>query len=494
MPIEPPTSPSVPETNVPQRGVGDVAKQTKMIDLRQLGGQGLMQGAGFIAEDLMIELQGQRGVKKFTEMATTDATCSAILNLYDKLIRQASLRIEPASSAPYDQEAADFLESCLEDMEDTWTNFLSEMCLTTFTYGNSPHEIVYKRRAGENALPYLDSHYADGRIGWRALASRHPSTVQRWLFDDNGRLMGLEQQCPPRYQVVKIPYDKMLLFRTSTLKGNPEGASIFRGCYLSYYMKRGIEQLEGVGLERDAAGIPLVKIPRQLMEDAENGDMAAKKILKAFKDIAINLRQDAQAGLVIPQEFDEAGRPLFDVSLLQSAGSKQFDSDKISMRHDRAILRACGADFLSLGDAGGTGSYSMHSSKTQLFLRQTNAYLKMFADELNNRGVRKLMRLNGFRMSDIPRITFGTLDQADFGSLADALQKLSASGMPLFPDQDLEDYVREVGSLPREATGADETEVHPQDPEHLGHVKDLISVEDMVAPSADIDEEDNLLR
>ncbi|RYF52418.1 MAG: hypothetical protein EOO38_00335 [Cytophagaceae bacterium] len=470
------------------------APKTPMIDLRNLGGQGLMQSAGFITEDLMLELQGQRGVKKFTEMATTDSTCGAILNLYDKLIRQAPMRVESASSAPYDREAADFLESCLEDMDETWTNFVSEMCLTTFTYGHSPHEIVYKRRAGENDLPYLDSHYADGRIGWRSLASRHPSTIQQWAFDDNGRLTGLLQLCPPRYQLITIPYDKMLLFRTSTIKGSPEGQSIFRPCYRSYYMKRGIEQLEGVGLERDAAGIPLIKIPRQLMEDAENGDMAAKKMVAAFKDIAINLRQDAQAGLVIPSEYDEAGKPLFDVSLLQSAGSRQFDSDKIAMRHDRAILRACGADFLSLGDAGGSGSYSMHSSKTQLFLRQTNAYLKMFADELNNRGVRKLMKLNGFRMSDIPRITFGTLDQADLGSLSDALQKLNAAGMPLFPDKELEDYVREVGSLPSQVTGADETEVHPQDPQHLGHVRDLIDSIDSMKSDSRVDEEDTLLR
>ncbi len=468
------------------------APETRMIDMRQLGGQGLMQSAGFITEDLQRELHGLRGVKTYSEM-TTEATCAAILNVYTNLVRQAPRRVDAASSAPYDREAADFLESCLDDMEDTWSNFVGEAFPTMLTYGHSPHEINYKRRGGENSLPYLDSHYADGRIGWRSLASRHPSTVQRWLFDDGGRLTGMEQQCPPRYRLVTIPYDKMLLFRTSTIKGSPEGVSIFRGCYRSYLLKKGIENLEGVGLERDAVGVPVARVPRQLLEDSENGDPAARRIVDAFRKITVNLRNDAQAGLVLPAESDESGKPQFDISLMQSAGSRQFDSDKIIRRHAMDILKVCGADFLSLGDSG-TGSFAMHSDKVRLFLRQANTYLKLFTEELNNRAVRKLMRLNGFQMSDIPRVSFGSLDQVDLGSLADALQKLGAAGMPLFPDRELENYIRESASLPVQQVGADETEVHPQDPEHLGHVRDLLSAEDLVPQTDATDEEDNLLR
>lgn len=493
MAIDPTASPGSLMTTDPFAATAEADKPaTRMIDMRQLGGQGLMQSAGFITEDLQRELHGLRGVKTYAEM-TTDATCAAILNVYINLVRQAPRRVDAASSAPYDREAADFLESCLDDMEDTWSNFVGEALPTMLTYGHAPYELVYKRRGGENALPYLDSHYADGRVGWRAFASRHPSTVQRWLFDDNGRLLGMEQQCPPKYRLVSIPYDKMMLFRTNTIKGSPEGVSIFRGCYRSYLLKKGIENLEGVGLERDSVGVPVARVPRQLLEDAENGDQAARRIVDAFRKITVNLRNDAQAGLVLPAESDESGKPLFDISLMQSAGSRQFDSDKIIRRHATDILKVCGADFLGLGDSG-TGSFAMHSDKVRLFLRQANTYLKLFTEELNNRAVRKLMRLNGFRMSDIPRVSFGSLDQVDLSSLADALQKLAASGMPLFPDKELEDYIRESASLPVQTTGADSTEVHPQDPEHLGHVRDLLSEEDTLPQTPLTDEEDNLFR
>jgi hypothetical protein len=57
-----------------------------------------------------------------------------------------------------------------------------------------------------------------------------------------------------------IPIEKMLLFRPITHKNNPEGRSILRTAYTSYYVKR-LQELEAILGER-MGGIPIVKVPR----------------------------------------------------------------------------------------------------------------------------------------------------------------------------------------------------------------------------------------
>ncbi|MEA1962248.1 MAG: hypothetical protein U9N81_13440 [Bacillota bacterium] len=46
-------------------------------------------------------------------------------------------------------KAAEFIYQCMDDMQDTWTDTISEI-LSFLIYGWSAHELVYKRRAGKS--------------------------------------------------------------------------------------------------------------------------------------------------------------------------------------------------------------------------------------------------------------------------------------------------------------------------------------------------------
>ena len=64
------------------------------------------------------------------------------------LIRQVKWHIEPGGDSAKDREAAEFVESCMDDVQSTWTDTISEV-LSFLAYGWSFHEIVYKRRMGK---------------------------------------------------------------------------------------------------------------------------------------------------------------------------------------------------------------------------------------------------------------------------------------------------------------------------------------------------------
>lgn len=451
----------------------DINAHTLTVDLRTHGSSGLRHAAGLIQEDELPQLEGKSGLAIFKEMGDNDAVCSTIMFMIDKLCRQVDWRTESASSMPFDEEASDFLWQCLNDMEQSLIEVVSEI-LTMLQYGFAPLEICYKRRTGNSNDPVLRSKFNDGRIGWRGLPIRSQDTIWRWHFADNGDIVAMEQLAPPLYQNIVIPMDKILLFRTSVHKNNPQGKSIFRGAYRSWYMKRGIENIEAVGIERDLAGLPMAFVPPQIL--APNASAAQKTILAEMKRIVTNVRRDEQEGIIFPLAYDEKGNKLYDFKLMTSGGARQFDVDKVIQRYDQRIALCALSDFLLLGQGSGAqGSWAMHSDKTKLFAVAISAFLDIIAETFNRFAVPRLFALNDLQISDYPKIAHGGIEKVDLKELGDYVQKLCASGMPLFPDTDVERYLRKAADLPEPLEGEAniDQQVQPQHEEPPDNVVEL---------------------
>ncbi len=82
-------------------------------------------------------------------MSENDETVGAILFAIEMLMRQCDFTIQPGGDTEIDRDAAEFVQQCMHDMQDTWTDTLSEI-LSFLTYGWSYHEIVYKFRRGKS--------------------------------------------------------------------------------------------------------------------------------------------------------------------------------------------------------------------------------------------------------------------------------------------------------------------------------------------------------
>ena len=106
------------------------------------------------------------------------------------------------------------------------------------------------------------------------------------------------------------------------------------------------------------------------------------------------------------------------------------------------------ADFILLGHQA-TGTQALSVSKIQLFLDSLSAWLTAISEVFNSHGVPRLMRLNGFDVTKAPSINFTAPSNIDLGVLGTFINQLSGAGAPLFPDEDLEGYLREAAGLPR---------------------------------------------
>lgn len=440
------------------------------MNMKELGRLGQRRWGGVFTEEFLPELRGRRGMEVYREMADNDDIVGAIIFAIELLIRQVDWDVQAGGPSEADQAAADFVRECMDDMSDTWTDTVSEI-LTFLTYGWSAHEIVYKRRAGMSRNPQLNSKFTDGLIAWQKLPIRAQESLYQWEYDDKDNLIALTQMPPPDYELITIPAEKLLFFRTKSRKGNPEGRSILRNAYRAWYFKRRLQEIEGIGVERDLAGFPTLTAPEG-MNIWDTDDPEMNSIRASAEAIVTNIRRDSLEGVVMP-----AGWKL---ELLSTGGRRQFDTNQIIERYDTRIAMTVLADFVLLGHQD-VGSFALSSNKTHMFAMAICAYLDIICETFNNKAIPQLLAMNGDHfagITDYPKLTHGDVEDTDLGPLGDFVAKMAAAGM-IVPDEEIEDYLREVSGLPERLSdyvpmpGADRNPGKVRRPPQPGKMDDL---------------------
>lgn len=406
---------------------------------RPIGVSGLKrpQWRGTLYEEFLPELSGRRAVRVYREMSDNDAIVGAVLFIIDSTIRKIEWTVKGGN-----EQSAEFLQSCIDDMNPNFGKVVSEI-LSMLTYGWSWFEKVYKRRQGYASDPALSSKFKDGRIGWQSWQIRSQDSMSAWQWDNEGRMNAMIQQAPPDFAEHVIPLSRSLHFTTSIHKQNPEGRSLLRNAYRSWIFRRNIETIEAIGAERDAAGMPVIyRHPTyQTLDETD------------FKPLLRNIKRDEQEGIIVPLVYDEQGHKLIELELLRSAGARQIDLGSVIERKGREIAMTMVSDFVMMGHES-VGSLALSESKTDMFLLAMEAVLKNIAETINEDAVPDLFALNGMPVDDLPYLTYGKIKAPDLGKIGAYIQTLSGAGMPLFPDPELEDHLRDIGDLPEKSEDA----------------------------------------
>ena len=417
----------------------------------ELGHSGLRQSGGFIYEEFLRKLQWPKAGDIYQEMSSNDPVITAVLFCCRMLIRQVDWRVKACSDNPADIECAEFVESCMNDMSETWTDFIDEVT-SYFPYGFAWHEIVYKRRLGPNKQGSKNSKYNDGRIGWRKIPGRRQTTLTNWCFGEDGGLEGVYQLSGGKR--IYMPIQRCLLFRSGNSNGNPEGTSFLRGAYRPWYFKKHIEEVEGIGIERDLAGLPVIKAPEGLDLDNKEDKKAVEARNTAVR-LVTSIRRDRNDGVVLSNGWD--------LKLLSTGGTRQFDTNAIINRYDQRIAITLLADIIMLG-ADKVGSFALAKVKQSLLATALDAQLTSICDVLNRYAIPRLIALNTFPgITGYPRFECDSVVAPDLNELGNFIGKLAGANMPLFPDLDLENHLRDIVDFPRTTEDAPCRQVQEDD-------------------------------
>ena len=233
----------------------------------------------------------------------------------------------------------------------------------------------------------------------------------------------------------------------------PTCNSILRTAYRPFYFMKRIEELEAILFER-MGGLPLVRVPTALLEAAAAQDPKAVAALNAYKALATNVRADEQMGVVIPSDTyrtangDPSPQRMYEFELkTPDTSALRVDSDKVIHRYNVDILKSVLADFIDLGHQA-RGTQNLAISKVDMFYTAIEGWLRSMASVQNRYLLPRVWALNAMPMDTLPAYVPDLPMRVDLDVLGKFILSLSQSGMALFPDRDLENYIRGAAGMP----------------------------------------------
>lgn len=378
------------------------------------------------------KLKGSRGLQTLREMAKGESSLKVALKAIKSHVQKTDITVHGGS-----EKLNTFLNQVLAEMDYKIEGELGKI-MTMVEYGFSVSEIVYKE-IGNN------------KLGWKKFGFRpQGSIIDNWQYDKDRRVTGVKQVL--QRDEVFLPIDKILVFSNDFEEERLQGESELVASYRFWKKKLVCEQLEGIGIDRDLAGLPVMYAPPEIFfEDAPPEDKAK---LTELESIIQNLRRDEQEGILLPNEKDENGDRLYTMELLSAGGKRQFDIDKVVQRMDCQMLTSLMAQFMMTGQ--NSGAYNLHESQVETFVSSLNEYIERIETIFNKYAVERLMMINGYENKiEYPRLNFKRLNTKDLTSLAERLVKYSSAGLQLFPNEELEQFIKEKEGLPSDNKGVD---------------------------------------
>ena len=389
-------------------------------------------------------LKGREAAEVYREMSEGDALVGAILFAIEMVLRQVPWNVEAATSeegksSPEDIRRADFLASCKNDMSHTWEELISD-ALTMLPFGHAYMEIVYKHRSTNDPMADAEQRtkFPDGGVGWRKFSLVPQETIDSWCLDDHNGVDGIVQGSRYGEARVMVPIEKAVLFRTTSRRYR--GISVLRRVVQAWYHRQRIQEIEGIGIERDLAGLPVFTVDVDVLSNPSRK--------QEYQDIIRNLRRDEQEGVVLPGKSDEGSmEPLAKLELLSTGGSRQFDTNAIVSRYAREIAVALLQDVVLLGHEK-VGTQALASEKRDLSDTALQAWLNDIAAVLNTHAVPRLFALNGESLENLPTLAPGELRPTDVEEFASALNEIAGAGFPFTGDPEVEAEIRRRLGLP----------------------------------------------
>lgn len=405
------------------------------VDQPPIGRSGRANYSGFIQSDeINPRLAGNLGLRKFDEMYWSDADIRRLVLMCWTPIQAGTWDIEPYGgdeATAKDIEAAEFMKWALwEAMSPSFPRHLETLGPVLLRAGFAPFERLLATATWRGRKVIVP----------RKLDLRLPRTIWRWHQDDFGELTAIDQFLPSARQVT-IPASDLLYYRIQSEGDNWTGRSLLRAAYGNWYLKSRLEQIDAIGQERKAVGVPIIYPPGGASDEQKS----------AIEAIFASLHVNEEGYVIMPgpaarflRDAAAQGWHVDIVTFDSSAGSGIQDSLRY---HSEKISSSVVGDFMQLGHHQ-VGARATADVQEDPFLTVVRALgIGVIADTLNEQLVSPLAAMNFTDLGGFPKLTLSLHDEASLSELSTFVQQLVASGA-MQADPELEDYLRERAALP----------------------------------------------
>jgi hypothetical protein len=436
--IQPDNAQSYPLVNLAVAPKNNGRPTTRKVG-SELGQEGLSAFYGHVSETFTEKLQWPAAYTVYNEMWRRDPTLRSLILAVRLFANQSTIKAETPTDKVADRKAGDHLQTCIEDMSHTMSDFIDD-ALTALVFGWSSFEICYKWRQGPQGEH--KSQFNDGYIGWRKFAPRRQSSFIRWNLDDTGGFGGWYQQAAPSYTEQLLPAEYLLHFVADRDGGNPEGISLFESAYEPWHFVKNLQIINGIGWQRTFVGLPVFETEEEL----SSTDKAT------IKAVGEGLTVDEKQYVSVP------GGVKFRLESTTNSGAGAL-LETIKM-YRALMLQIILGEFM-MQSLLGTGSFAAQSDKSELFIMAVNGLLDKLLAVMNRFAVPRLFEFEANKFSgitELPQLTHTDIRKPNLPQLGAFVQQVAQ--FIKWGDEDVL-WLRQQSGLPE--TVAEEEEV-PEEP------------------------------
>lgn len=414
---------------------GDVGRQPTDVDLptspsplEEIGVGGTAVFGGYIQEaEEDAALRGTAKYKEYSNCAANVAIVGAALRSFLNSISEATWKVEPPEDGgEQGEELAETVQAMLFDMDTPLHRIVRRLAMFKF-YGFAVAEWIAKRRD-------------DGLIGMRDVRSRPQITIERWILDRGGRVLGVVQVDPQTSESRPIPRAKLVYVVDDSLNDSPEGTGLFRHIVDSCHRLRRLQQLEGFGYEADLRGVPVGRAPLAELDNLVRAKKISKEkaqeLLDGLQSFIKNHVKNPKLGIMLDSTpYKQTGEnrtpsntPLWDLSLLDGGTYSLAEVAEAISRIQREIARILGVEHMLLGE-NSAGTRSLSGDKVRAFAQMIDSALKEIREQMEADWLGPLWEMNGWPEELKPTLKTEAASFRNAAELAATLRDLSTAGV-----------------------------------------------------------------
>lgn len=424
------------------------------------------------------DLQSGRKYITYSNTLANMAIVAAGVRYFLNLLAKPTWAAVPADDSPRAAELAEWVEKTLKDMETPWRRVIRRGGMFKF-YGFSVQEWTAKKRM-------------DGSNGFFDISPRPQRTIERWVPDETGRIVGVIQRSPQTQREIPLPRNKLIYTVDDSLDDSPEGLGLFRHIAETARRLKRYQELEAMAFETDLKGVPVGRAPlgvlESLVKEGKFTKAEANQMVAPLREFMQNHVRNPELGLILDSApyttEDEKETPSaskqWDLDLLKGSGSHLEQVASAINRLHHEIAWVLGVDHLLLGSEG-TGSYALAREKSHNFYLIVNSALEELAETHGKDTLRPLWKLNGFPPELMPTFKVEEIRFRDVEQITAALKDMAAAGAPLDPEDPAIGEIRDLLGLSRpvlEAMLAEATLRGGKEPQKVKEVDEVTDVED----------------
>jgi hypothetical protein len=300
----------------------------------------------------------------------------------------------------------------------------------------------------------------DGTIGFKNVVALAQMTIDRWLLEKNGSVLGAVQTSPQTGKDTSIPRAKLVYVVDDAINDSPEGYGLMRHVVDSVRRLMRLQELELWGYAGDLRGIPVARAPLAELDKAVKNKVITKvqadALVTGLDSFVKNHVKNPDLGIMLDstpykgtgEQRTPVNVPQWDLTLLDG-GTYSLEAVMAAIvRIQREIARVFGVEHLMLGE-NSAGSRSLSNDKTQSFGLMVDSALTEIREALERDLLKPLFELNGWDTDLMPSLKTEAQAFRNLAELSAVIRDLATAGVQVDRQDEAVQEIMELAGLSR---------------------------------------------